>query len=545
MTRTRIEILGWAVLAAALLATLAGAMLARPRALAGDEPTYVLQASSVAGDFDLVYGEEDYRRFLAGWGERPGGLDLDSRDAGKTQVYGKPFLYAVVAAPFAALSPVRGLWIANALLLAAAALIAARTLLRHFGGTAPLAVAAFVFASITFAWVFRSTADIFLLSVVVFGFALIYGDRGREDEHPDIYEGPRSWSWPLFARWAAAGALLAIPAAYRIPYLFLLLPAIAAARSMPARYRRAALLGLETGALALLAVTMLVHQTAGGEALWSVRGLALQLDPVLFGWNALYFLLGRSIGVLPYFLPLVLGLLAFRGERGRGALLGGVGLAALAFLVTSPFDFYGGGPPLGNRAFLPLYAALWFLPARPVRIAAVAAVALWAGLFLLPGWLTAVPYQRMASAAREWLPFETTQREMPGEEIAGEGFRLKLLNRWVWPAERGSGLRLAGDAPAEILLASREPLKTVALDFDRSAPTRLLANGSELRPSVLRPDGSITFEVPLGSGRVHPMWWTGDDYHLYTLDFRLLGGASAPVGFRVRTAPDRIEKSRK
>ena len=543
MTRTRVEILGWVVLGAALLATLAGAFLAKPRVLEGEEPTYVLQASSVAGDFDLAYTEEDYRRFREGWGERPGGLDLDSRDGGKTQVYRKPFPYALVAAPFAALSPVRGLWIANALLLAVAALAAARTLLRHLGETAPLAVAAFVFASIAFAWVFRSTADVFLLAMVALGFALIYGDRGREDTLPQVYEGPRSWSWALFARWAAAGALLAIPAAYRLPYLFLLLPAIAAARSLPARFRRPALVGLEAGVLALLAATMLVHQTAGGEALWSLRGLGLQLDPVLFGWNALYLLVGRHVGVLPYFLPLLLGLLAFRGERGRWALLGGVGLAALAFLLTSPFGFYGGGAPLGNQVFLPLYGALWFLPARPIRAMAVIAVALWAGVFLLPSWLAAGASQRVASAVRGWLPYETTQRDMPGEEVSEEGLRLKLLNPWVWKAERGRGLRVAGDAPAEILVASRERLETVALDFDRSAPTRLLVNRGELRPSVLRPDGSITFEVPLGGGRVHPMWWTGDDYHLYELEFRLPGAASTPVGFRVRAARDLIEKS--
>ena len=80
-----------------------------------------------------------------------------------------------------------------------------------------------------------------------------------------------------------------------------------------------------------------------------------------------------------------------------------------------------------------------------------------------------------------------------------------------------------------------EPMgaEAVDLEFDRSAPTRLQARGQEVRPTRLGADGSVTFPVPLGSGRVHSMWWTGGSHHLYTLKFRLPGAPLKPIAFQV------------
>ena len=49
-------------------------------------------------------------------------------------------------------------------------------------------------------------------------------------------------------------------------------------------------------------------------------------------------------------------------------------------------------------------------------------------------------------------------------------------------------------------------------------------------------DGSVTFPVSpalLGSGRVHPMWWTGGSHHLYTLRFHLPGAPFKPIAFKM------------
>ena len=168
----------WAVLGLLLAATLAGALTFDRRSwpgLVGDEATYLMQAQSLAWDFDLRYSRRDYDRFVEQWGVKPDGLILQSGDGGRTLVYAKPAAYALWIAPFLRLSPTRGAAIANALLLALAAVLAARTLERRLGPAAPLWVAVWIFASVAFAYVFWAHADLFLMSLVAIALALAYG----------------------------------------------------------------------------------------------------------------------------------------------------------------------------------------------------------------------------------------------------------------------------------------------------------------------------------------------------------------------------------
>ncbi len=502
----------WALLITLLLALLAATLFseraARPPE-SGDEPTYALQAASLAWDFDLRYSDEDFARYREQWGARPPGIDLESRDAGQTQVYGRPFLHALVAAPFVRAMPQRGMRVANALLLAAGALLAAWALRK------PLWVAVFVFASVTFSYVFLATADIFLLAVTAAGFALIYTGQ-KEDSLPSMYEGDRVWSWREFGRWVAIGLLLAIPGTYRLLYLFLLLSAVG-------RKTRAGWAGLIVGASGLLALASFVHAQAGGDPLLA-PSLTIEANPGLLAWNAAYFLVGRNVGILPYFLPVLLALLAARKDRWALGL--GAALAAVGFLVVHPYDFAGFGGGTGNRLFLPLYAALWFLAAKPVRSAWAVVIALLAAPFLLP-------LPSVTERIQGWLPYEATQRELPGAWISQGNLRIKPTNPNVWRAPTGSDFRIAGGQAGELVITSPGPLESLELEFDRNAPTQLQANRAEVRPTRLGADGSVTFPVPLGSGRVHPMWWTGGAHHLYTLRFNLPGALYKPIAFKV------------
>jgi hypothetical protein len=534
---------GWAVLLALLLAVLAGTLFgdraARPPEQA-EEPTYALQASSLAWDFDLKYSEQDYRRYVDQWGARPRAIDLESPDGGRTQVFARPFYHALVAVPFVRVLPYRGMRVMNALLLAAAAILAAWALGKHFGPAAPVWVAVFVFASATFSYVFLATADIFLVAVTAVGFALIYAAQ-PEPILPSVYQGSGAWSWSGFwgmgARWLAIGALLAIPGTYRLPYLLLLAAAAVALHRSLARLRPVAWVGLVLGAAAIFALTSFVQTAAGGDPFWSLAGLRPVLDPSLLVWNGIYFLLGRSVGLLPYFLPAVLAIAAFRSDRGRWALLAAAGLASLAFLVLRPYDFAGVGGGLGNRLFLPLYAALWFLPARPLRAWWAVAAALLAAPYLLPLWTSATSAASPEpSRVAAWLPYEATQQDLPGDWWVYDGIRVKPTSRNVWRAEHGSDLRIAGAETGGLVAASVEPLTGLVLDFDRNAPSRLVANGQELRPTMLRPDGSVSFEIPLGSSRTHPMGRMGGEAHVYQVRFRLPEAPAKPIGFRIRAA---------
>jgi hypothetical protein len=293
-------------------------------------------------------------------------------------------------------------------------------------------------------------------------------------------------------------------------------------------------------------------------------------SPRLWGWNVLYFLVGRNVGVLPYFLPLLLGALAYRGDRGRWAIALAVALAAGCFLLVRPFNFYGGGGAIGNRYFLPLYPALWFMAGRRLRAPSVALVAVLAAPFLWPLWHHpgAFPvgedgrYRHVSPLARRLLPYETTQSHIPGgQDFEQHGIWVKLLSADVrrlsagetavgdagggGPGGRGGpggeerqSLQMQATGEAELLVGSPTPLPFLAVELDRRAPSRLAVRGVELRPSLLRANGWEVFEVPLRRPRVHPMWWTRDDYYLYPLSFRLPGGRPETVGLRLRRGED-------
>lgn len=584
------QLAGGCVLGILLLATLVGACLfdrtGRP-SLVGDEATYAMQAASLAWDLDLAYSRTDYERFVSQWGGPPDGLILQSGDGGAHIAYGKPFLYALAIAPFVRVAPVRGGLIANVVYLAAAALLAAWALRRRLGDAAPLWVAVFLYASVAFAYAFWVHADLFLLATTAAGLALVYSaGRGPHDPLPSLYEEttPRR----TFLRWFLAGALLAVAGAFRPFYLALLLPAALAARAE--QRRRPAVLGLLAGALALLLVTALVQQVSGGSwsgyggerggfyprtgypevdfpaSQWSQvlrqwgntswlqeGGVDPSYNPKLLAWNAAYFLVGRNVGVLPYFLPLLAGFLAFGRDRGRWAIPLAVGLAVLGFFVLRPFNFYGGGGAIANRYFLPLYPAFWFLAGKPFSARWALPVAACAGAFLYPLWLhpTAFPigedgrYRHVGAVAERILPYETTQSHIPGgQDFAANGLWIKLLSHSVYRVEGTEELRLVGDTRVDLLVGSPEPIEGVHLRFDEQAPSHLELGGRDLRPTILHPDGGITYVVPLAHARaVHPMWWTADDYYLYELDLRLPGAPAAPIGLEIRPAEDLMQKS--
>ena len=506
----------WAALALLLAATLVGAVTFDRRTwpgLIGDEATYLMQAQSLAWDLDLEYTRQDYDRFVAQWGRPPDGLILQSADGGRTLVYGKPAAYPLFIAPFVRLSPTRGAGVANALLLALASILAARTLQKRIGDAAPLWVAAWVFASVTFAYVFWVHSDLFLMCLVAIALALVYGNRS----------------------WMAAGALLGIVLLSRPLYAGLLLPAWLAA-PIAARKRLAA------GAAALVLVSTLASVAVRGtwtsyggdrRSFYSYTGfpavndvdwagqiaergthswvkeetLRMGFDPRQGGWNAVYYLVGRHVGILPYFLPLLLGFLAFRRGEGRWALVFAVVLAAAVLFWLRPFNFYGGGGSMANRYFLPLYPALWFLAARPVRpaLGALAAVlvTLLAAPFLLPLWsaprifplASEGGYRYVSDAARRWLPFETTLSHLKPsgrEDFVHNLLWIRLLSPSLSPD--GDNLRLAPGEPGDLLIGSPQPLA-----------------GIRLR----KPDGTTLQLRPKVRAR-HRMWWT-DDYYLYEL----------------------------
>jgi hypothetical protein len=527
-----------AALALLLAATLAGAATLDRRTwpgLIGDEATYVMQAQSLAWDFDLRYSRADFDRFLAQWGTKPDGLILQ-RGEGGALVYSKPVSYSLYLAPFLRLAPVRGPATANALLLVLTAIVAARVLERRIGPAAPLWVAAWIFASVAFASVFWVHSDLFLMGLAALALSLAYGS-------PEAAESRRR----AVLRWLAVGVLLGIVATSRPFYASLLLPA---ALAVPPRWRKPGIAALLAGA-ALLAVSASLFNLAERESWTSYAGARrsfysytgfpevdfppeeldrqvaqrgshawipwLHLDARQTAWNSLYFLAGRHVGVLPYYLPLLLGLLAFRPGEGRLALLVAVLAAVGAFFLMRPFNFWGGGGAIANRYFLPLYPAFWFLAARPAKAGWALLAAACAAPFLWPLWThpRSYPldpeggYRYVSDVARAWLPYETTQSHLKPsgrDDFLHNGLWIKPLTNSVRADGDAARLLLAPDRTGEVLIGSPTPLSGVRLDA---------ANGTVQWFLFHRPRA------------VHRMWWTDEPFYLYEIDLEAEGGGMA------------------
>jgi hypothetical protein len=500
--------------------------------MVGDEATYLMQAQSLAWDQDLRYSRRDFDRFVEQWGARPEGLILRSGDDGETLTYGKPASYAAWIAPFLRLSPTRGAAIANALLLALAAGVAARTLERRLGPAAPLWVAVWIFASVAFAYVFWAHSDLFLMSLSALALALAYGADPDEPRRRALL------------RWLAVGALLYLVTASRPFYGVLLVPAVLA---VPRPQRRLGLSALVLSCALLLAVSSFSNLAEGddswtpyggerqsfdsstgfpevelpaGSRSWkeqiAARGsrtwrAADEFDIHQSAWNAVYSLVGRHVGILPYFLPLLLGIAAFRKGEGRGTLIVAVAIGIACFLITRPFNFYGGGGAIANRYFLPLYPALWFAAARPARAASWGGAVLAAALaapFLWPLWSHPqayfldehAGYRYVSDFARRVLPYETTQSHLKPsgrEDFVHGALWVKPLTTNVRPEGDGSQLiRITGGTRAQILLGSPAPIGGV----------RMVRDGTERVFGFPRPRA------------VHRMWWTRDPVYLYQLE---------------------------
>jgi hypothetical protein len=576
------------VLGLLLAATLVGAATLDRRTwpgLVGDESTYLMQAQSLAWDGDLAYTRADYDRFLAQQGRPPEGLILQSADGGRTLVYAKPAAYALFVAPFLRASPSRGAAVANALLLALAALASARALERRIGPAAALWVAAWIFASVAFAYVFWTHSDIFLMSLAALALALAYGGA------PEA----RSWPW----RWAIVGLLLGIVVVSRPIYAGLLLPA---ALAVPPERHRAGLAALAAGVAVLALVSagasLATRGTwtsyAGerqsfdastgfprvdppaddwraqlarhGTTAWvKEETLRLGFDPRQTGWNVLYYLIGRHVGVLPYFLPLLLGLLAFRPGEGRTALLAAVLIAAAGLFYLRPFNFYGGGGAIANRYFLPIYPAFWFLAARPFRplrqtlavVAPILAAAL-AAPFLLPLWTAprAYPidpdggYHHVSDFAQRWLPYETTLSHLKPagqEDFLEHGLWVRLLT----PGLHSRGARIdldpgpsPGHSPGQsgdLLVGYAQPLAAVRMRLPPGAPEPARIWGISGIERLPRPEGGAALRLRLAGPRAsHRMWWTDRPFYLYEL--RIEPPAGRGLSFQLLPEPLYVQR---
>lgn len=438
-----------------------------------DEATYYSLGHSIARDFDMQFRREDLVRV---WKEFPSGpegiflkrgrsvhLEWQGRPPFVRWVkgpdprtdrlyYGKSFVYPMAAAPFIALAGTNGFLVLHALLLTACFGAAYAFVRARASAAAALGYAVvFFFASaapVYFVWL---TPELFNLSLVMLGlFFWAY----KEVAPTAVPTGTwlDRWARLLRSPWSdvIACALLGV-ATFSKPLNVLAAAPVLGLALARRRWGRVAIVCLAfvavTGGLFVangISSGDMNYQGGGPdrstfygrfpfqspEATFDTTGLSRATDGLLtdvifnrdalttvLAHNVVYFLAGRHTGLVPYFFPGILTLLAFllagrhRREPFQWLVLITLVVASVAILIYMPFTYSGGGGPVGNRYFLGYYALFLFLVPTAITVRMAVAAAAVGGLFTAqlianPFYSSFRPETHPKYGLFRWLPVE-------------------------------------------------------------------------------------------------------------------------------------------
>lgn len=479
-----------------------------PPSLKADEPAYAMMAESLAFDGDLELTREDVGRVFDEFPYGPvSNLIVMTTDGWRTVHYGKPYVYSLFAAPFAALFGANGLLLFNMALTLLMVWMGGAWLARfNPEGRAYLFSAGFFFLSAGFGYVFWLQPEVFNMASVMaclfLGFHLVADSGGRR----------------ALVLAALSGAALA-PAVYNKPMLAALgVPVLWLLASRKRWGRVAAWLAgaaLATGLVAGVAVSLTgeptpyLGVTRQGVTLCHPDEMPIQPEPPseigrpdperptggAWSWifripdtslrelseSLTYFLIGRHTGLFLYF-PFTLLCLVLFGLHGRRrgtgwVLLGCLAAVALFFVLFIPYNWQGGGGFLGNRYYVNAVPGFLFLVTR-IRPRSLVPLG-WAlgGLFLAP--LLFSPFARtgaeptLQSHVRNfpypWFPLELSLREVPGYHRLWIGDR-RFIGRKDVVLPRGERLWVRGASEVEILVLGPEALERAVFEVGNVAP---------------------------------------------------------------------------
>lgn len=568
-----------------LFLTLSPARPGLPPNLKADEAAYYLMARSLGEDLDLRVQREDTERLFEEYPFRPTrNLIVMSDDGWQTAYFGKPYLYSLLAAPFAVVLGANGLLLLNALLFLALVWMGAAFLSR----IAPPPVAAlfsagFFFVSAIFPYVFWLHPEVFTACGVAAALFLVFERRFEDPSH-------RAKESVLMA---LSGAALALSAYHKPMYAavvlalvgppllerrlrpaaawlagFLLTLALAAGVAVLLTGHPSAYLGVERMGVtvcqpdappveveelraarqgAVAGPADINRETGKGAAAPPVPhsswAWVLRKPPVGIGEvveNLGYFLWGRHAGLLPYFpfagLAVVLFLLYGRRSptpaAARWLLLGSLAIVALYFLIFINWNWQGGGGFVGNRYYVAMVPGFLFLVPRVRAWAVLAGYALGGlsiGALLLTPFGAPVPEPTLQAHARNLplrlLPLELSLRNVPGYHSVNLG-GVRVIGRTDQVLPQGERLWLQAAAPVELLLVSSQPLGASVFQLDSpAAPNRfaLSMGGVAHRLEVERPGQGFRLELGQKPYRVRTQ--RREPQWVYRLRFRSDRGA--------------------
>lgn len=504
-----------------------------PRAAFGfqsDEATYYLMGHSLARDGDLVYRPEDLQRV---WREFPSGpsgvflkqgvvphLVVDSRlplvhlrgtpVGDRTRYYyGKSYIYPLLAAPFVKILGTNGFLVLNAICLAIFALVTWLFLATRMAGTLATGLTgAFIMASVAPVYFVWLTPELFNLTVVAAAaFCWLY------KEAADVATTPNSMRWLFTPASDIVATVLTAAATCSKPSNALVLVPMLVWFVHRRGWRHAVFCAT---IFTVLLVLFFGAEVAVNSGEWNFQGgyerrtcygayplqaanVGLEvclpretnkplwadiLNPdfwtVLFH-NLAYFFVGRHSGLVPYFFPAVLALVAFLARpRRRASWQWFVFAAAIAqillFIIAVPYNYFGGGGVVGNRYFMSAYGLFVFLvPAlstwRPVALAWAVGCVFSAQLVFNPFFHSFHPAAAAKSGPLRLLPVEltlvntlpVTTQESRVRRLFGTTprFQIYFLDDNAYDPE-GDSFWVGGESTAEILVKTEGPVRMFA-----------------------------------------------------------------------------------
>lgn len=535
---------------AALLLALVGAALApaeRPFAIKGDEATYVAMALSVAYDHDLRYTPIDLHRFEEMFGTGPVGIFLQKTQPPSSPgiAFGKPFVYAVVAAPFVRAGGLRGLLFLNLLLLEAIVWMAWMFASTRMGPTSAFVLAiAFVFASILGLYAVWRTPEV-LNTALVFGgyFLWLYKyvapeSVARRDPwltHPATdYVAAALLGLATFSK--PPNALLVVPLVvsliarrrWRLTFATAIVFLLFSAGAFGANWLNSGELNYQGGERRTFADhfpfsdrTMVFDQ--GWKSSTNETDAESLLAPSvffpLFEHNSVYFLVGRDAGLLPYFFPgvvICVGWLARPHAWKSWQVLMFLTLLAtvVVLLALAPDTWNGGGGPPGNRYFLSLYPALFFLlPAGASRwtpLAALLGFIVTAPLLAHPHAASYEPWHNVEHGIPRLLPTEVTLVDnLPvrlnwdrSRQLVDDALLYEMDGNAFLP-EQTKRFWVAGAARAEMILRTDRSIDKATLSLRSGVANHVTVTLGRAHASIdLQPGGDGTIILEPGPGSV-------------------------------------------
>jgi hypothetical protein len=340
-----------------------------------DESTYFSIIQSLAFDGDLEYSRADIVRIREIFWVGPTGVFLTKRHDGRIY-YAKSFIYPLAVAPFFRLFGTHGLLLANGLMIFFVLLMGFLLLRQHHPQEKSFFFTImYIFASITFIYIWWMTADLFNFFVNFAGLFFFFY----------YFKKP---AWNSLAGLFFAAAIFSKPNnILHIGILFLLL-----------LYQKdwKKLIGMAL--ICLLVLSGLLYfsysQTGafnfmGGERRTFYGNFPFErpdftfaggfpmssdnywsrfyLSPAIALLNLFYYIFGRFTGMIVYF-PSALFLFAlffFQKKKPEDwFLLAAISAATFFYILITPDNYFGGGGSLGNRYFFNIFPLFFFLGFR-------------------------------------------------------------------------------------------------------------------------------------------------------------------------------------